>query len=274
VRSPQPPLEYLATCSQGSLEGFELARLDQISHLRTKLRDIHEEWIEAEVAARLARLLLDGRRAEARGDTGSSATLDSRADIRRIASASAPPHGAHSHLAERFSPSLFHRECSERPGQRPPEVAALVSPPEGAARPQRPEPPGDEDVSVLLLKNDARPPASNNADVGLIDSPLSGTTLRQPAPSRAQDPHRPARGSHVAPTGDRYSSRNGTAGSLGFLGIRIRLSRQLPLFRARENKSPTQQAHPIAHTGPRGIAVPMLSSGLVVGVLALTPRRL
>jgi len=62
MRSPLPSLENLTNFSESSLEGFELARLDEISQLRREIQEIHEEWIEAEVAARLARLLLEGRR--------------------------------------------------------------------------------------------------------------------------------------------------------------------------------------------------------------------
>jgi hypothetical protein len=40
VRSSQPPLEYLMTCSQSALEGFELARLDEVSRLRAELRSL------------------------------------------------------------------------------------------------------------------------------------------------------------------------------------------------------------------------------------------
>lgn len=65
MRRSEPPLEYLMACSQSSLEGFELARLDQVAHLRVEIRNLYEQWIEAEVAARLARFLLDGQRAGA-----------------------------------------------------------------------------------------------------------------------------------------------------------------------------------------------------------------
>jgi hypothetical protein len=61
MRSPQPSLALMTTFSDSSLEGFELARLDEISQLRRKVQEIHEEWIEAEVAAHLARLLLEAR---------------------------------------------------------------------------------------------------------------------------------------------------------------------------------------------------------------------
>jgi len=59
-----PPLDYLATCSKPSLEAFELGRLNRAANLRKELRDILEEWIQAEGEARLARWLLEGRRAQ------------------------------------------------------------------------------------------------------------------------------------------------------------------------------------------------------------------
>jgi hypothetical protein len=60
----RPPLDYLATCSKASLEAFELARLNRAANLRKELRDILEEWIEAEGEARRARYLLEGRRTQ------------------------------------------------------------------------------------------------------------------------------------------------------------------------------------------------------------------
>jgi hypothetical protein len=60
--SPQSPTEYLASCSQNGLQDFESSRLDRISILRKEFGEILEEWIEAETAARLARLLMEERR--------------------------------------------------------------------------------------------------------------------------------------------------------------------------------------------------------------------
>lgn len=55
-------LDYITSCSQSALESTELARLDRASRLRKELRDVVEEWIEAEVEARVARIFLDMRR--------------------------------------------------------------------------------------------------------------------------------------------------------------------------------------------------------------------
>jgi hypothetical protein len=59
------PLEYLLTSSEAALETFELARLNKSANLRKELRDVVEEWIEAEIQSRLARWILDGRRTQA-----------------------------------------------------------------------------------------------------------------------------------------------------------------------------------------------------------------
>ena len=64
MSSTQPPLEYLATASQSCLQDFESARLNQISKLRKEFSEVFEEWVEAEIAARLARWILEGRRAQ------------------------------------------------------------------------------------------------------------------------------------------------------------------------------------------------------------------
>ena len=56
-------VEYLAGASTISLESYELARLNQIANLRKELREVMEEWIEAEVEARFARWVLENRRA-------------------------------------------------------------------------------------------------------------------------------------------------------------------------------------------------------------------
>ena len=114
MRSSQPPLEYLMTCSQSSLEGFELARLNEISHLRTELRNLHEEWIEAEVAARLARMLLERHRAELQGENHSGSA--GHPILNSPAQTNALPHPAPAaRIAERFSPSLFAPVHSESP---------------------------------------------------------------------------------------------------------------------------------------------------------------
>src|SRR5271168_3076964 len=62
MRDKPAPVQYLLECSQMSLEDFELARLDRAANLRKQLRDIAEEWIEAEVEAQLAHWVRRSRR--------------------------------------------------------------------------------------------------------------------------------------------------------------------------------------------------------------------
>src|SRR5271170_3111286 len=68
----RPPLDYLATCSQMSLESVELSRLNVASNLRKEFQEILNEWIDSEVDARLARSILEWRRAQ---DVGSPTPL-------------------------------------------------------------------------------------------------------------------------------------------------------------------------------------------------------
>ena len=59
----RPSLDYLATCSEMSLESVELSRLNLAANLRKEFHEILEEWIDSEVDARMARSLLEWRRA-------------------------------------------------------------------------------------------------------------------------------------------------------------------------------------------------------------------
>jgi hypothetical protein len=57
-------LQYLLACSETSLESFELSRLNRASNLRKELSQVAEEWVDAEVSSRLARLIVERRRAD------------------------------------------------------------------------------------------------------------------------------------------------------------------------------------------------------------------
>ncbi len=52
-----PSLSYFLTSSDTSLESFELSRLNSVSNLRKEMNDVMEEWVEAEVQARFARMV-------------------------------------------------------------------------------------------------------------------------------------------------------------------------------------------------------------------------
>ena len=58
------PLEYLFTSSGASIESFHLSRLNAVANLRKELHEIFEEWVEAEVQARLAQWLLARKNSE------------------------------------------------------------------------------------------------------------------------------------------------------------------------------------------------------------------
>jgi hypothetical protein len=103
------PLEYLATSSEASIESFHLSRLNAVANLRKELHEIFEEWVEAEVQARLAQWLLARKNPEHGADAafvaigsvdrrsaGPAATRPaSRAAIRTATAESASrPHSA------------------------------------------------------------------------------------------------------------------------------------------------------------------------------------
>jgi hypothetical protein len=70
------PLEYLFTSSDASIESFRLSRLNDVANLRKELHEIFEEWVEAEVQARLAQWLLARKNPE-RPAAADPATIDS-----------------------------------------------------------------------------------------------------------------------------------------------------------------------------------------------------
>ncbi|MBZ5696777.1 MAG: hypothetical protein LAN36_15635 [Acidobacteriia bacterium] len=60
----RPPLEYLLASSQMGLESVELARLNRAANLRKEAQQVLEKWIDAEVDARIARSILEWKRAD------------------------------------------------------------------------------------------------------------------------------------------------------------------------------------------------------------------
>src|SRR6202040_860290 len=70
------PLEYLFTSSDASIESFHLSRLNTVANLRKELNEIFEEWVEAEVQARLAQWLL-ARKNPQDASSASSLVIDS-----------------------------------------------------------------------------------------------------------------------------------------------------------------------------------------------------
>jgi hypothetical protein len=112
MRSPQPSLALMTSFSDSSLEGFELARLDEIAQLRREMQEIHQEWIEAEVAARLARLLLEGRRMVHKpGEAESLALPDPRISAKDLPASPPALQGFH---AKTSPASPLARQLRER----------------------------------------------------------------------------------------------------------------------------------------------------------------
>ncbi len=54
-------LEYLVDCSDMSLESFQVSRLSQAANLRKQVQGLVDQWIGAEVDAKLSRWMLRGR---------------------------------------------------------------------------------------------------------------------------------------------------------------------------------------------------------------------
>src|SRR5271154_1439914 len=164
MRSSQPPLEYLIACSQIELESFEFSRLGQIADLRGKIGEIHEEWIEAEVAARLARLLLESRRGECqlesaglhnlRGSDASLLPLESPPRVQGVLDAPAfrqaaveAHHAAPSFARTISTAAMPHARATSSPASEPRnESTASLFPPDSqrlisfSSRPRRQTP--------------------------------------------------------------------------------------------------------------------------------------
>ena len=78
MRGNQPPLDFFLSCSDVGLESYQLSRLERAACLRKELQQVISEWIDAEVNARFARLLLDERQREVPGGRDGSAVLETR----------------------------------------------------------------------------------------------------------------------------------------------------------------------------------------------------
>ncbi|HEV2287505.1 MAG TPA: hypothetical protein VGR81_00970 [Candidatus Acidoferrales bacterium] len=114
MKTTKPMLEYLATCSNRTLEAFELARLNERANLRKQMIEILDEWVELHVQTRIANWILARQRERASGRTslrwkdslllGMSALVpDSRAieNALAIAQSTAPPLLKESSVCER-----------------------------------------------------------------------------------------------------------------------------------------------------------------------------
>jgi len=64
MESARSVFDYLATCSEPAVEGFELSRLNRAAILRKQMRQLIDEWVACEAEAQLARWTRQSRRAE------------------------------------------------------------------------------------------------------------------------------------------------------------------------------------------------------------------
>lgn len=172
MSSTQLPLEYLVTSSKHCLEGFELARLNQISNLRKEFSQVYDELIEAEIAARMARWILNGRRTQ---DDGASVDqiVSARPSSPEVPSSASktrqlplPRDDPKSGRGGRTASSLFHvcRICSapEMPADSNREVR---TPPEHESEPGARSSPVSADAAAAVesLEKSA---ASNVQSIG------------------------------------------------------------------------------------------------------------
>ena len=54
-----PPIDYLRSASDSSLQSFELARLNHAANLRREIAVLIDQWLEETAEAMLARWMLD-----------------------------------------------------------------------------------------------------------------------------------------------------------------------------------------------------------------------
>ena len=83
MKTTKSMLDYLARCSQTSLESFELARLNDLANLRKQMIEVIDEWVETDIQARIAEWILLSRRQQA-------ALRTSPQGVRRIRSKQIP----------------------------------------------------------------------------------------------------------------------------------------------------------------------------------------
>ncbi|HVA16712.1 MAG TPA: hypothetical protein VMV59_03255 [Candidatus Dormibacteraeota bacterium] len=65
MKTTKSMLDYLATCSQTSLEAFELARLNDLANIRKQMMEVVNDWVESDIQARIAEWILVRRRQQA-----------------------------------------------------------------------------------------------------------------------------------------------------------------------------------------------------------------
>jgi hypothetical protein len=182
MRDPQSPLEYLVTSSQTSLEAFELARLNRAANLRKELRDVLDEWMQTEIDVRMARWILECRRAQNTDSDSLAASPREPARIGQLAMSFLPESSGTQ--SESVAPRIPHAlgEVSEERAlacrSRNPRSAQVDAQPHFRSG-HRPMTSRDADASLRLLEQFlARPAAS-------IVSPAENHTFGSRIPAAA-----------------------------------------------------------------------------------------
>jgi hypothetical protein len=116
------PSDYILTSSNTTLESLELARMNAASNLRKELHDVVEEWVEAEVQARMARWVRQ------------------RGQLERTATNIAPPAIADSSAQSQSSPNelLLPPDALAPTSISPDPIAADPIPPDFGGRNDQP----------------------------------------------------------------------------------------------------------------------------------------
>ena len=167
----RPPLEFLISSSNNSLESFELSRLNQAANLRKELRQLVDEWVESEVEGRIARWILESRRAENGAGLSTMPTSVEPVSGQQLCLTfasrflHAPPNEklSESSSEERKLPSLS--ACNDPLGDTcgPDYQARLVAPPSDAAPPPQSPLPEDAPEHPAKLRLPADPQCPREA---------------------------------------------------------------------------------------------------------------
>ena len=223
MRDPQSPLEYLVTSSQTSLEAFELARLNRAANLRKELRDVLDEWMQTEIDARMARWILECRRAQNTDSDSLAAPPREPARIGQLAMSFLPESsGTQSESVAPRIPRALGEASEERAlacHSRNPHSARACPQPHPRAG-HRPMTSRDADASLRFLEQFLERPAPS------IESPAENHKFvsRNPAAAPAlpaaianASSRSTAASHHNRPSGNRSASERTAAARRGKL---------------------------------------------------------
>jgi hypothetical protein len=266
MRSAQPPLEHLLTSSIVSLESFELSRLNAIANLRKEFRQLVDEWIEAEIEARLSRWILERRR-EAEAEPQPSAPLLSEHAAQALQAGGAHELQCHAHAAAPQQTGAENSQYWQQSARKDDSshahrieqlalLAESTGSPESAAAAQKEHAATPEEGAADALRWLERFVRTQGVSLhsrlnALAEQQAAGSNpsgRAQPAQSpiqaradRSIAPHPPlaARVSHASPAGPSHNDRDELVDQTrGEDAVVLRPPlRQIPLFRSRVQKA-------------------------------------